>query len=80
MKYLTEKGYECVWKHISDKPDDERRLCAKHIPVLQDGSVRISARFRLERRGGATWDSGNRRHVRVAEMRLYRLFAETFRV
>ena len=62
----------------TDQPDDEKCLCTKRKPILQDGNVRIDRRFKLERRGGAPWNSRNPEHVKQAEERLYKLFADVF--
>ncbi len=79
IKYLTEKGYDCVWQHVPDNPNTEQILCQEYNPLLQDGHARIRQQFCLTRRDGGAWDSGNPQHVHEAERRLYRLFDEAFR-
>lgn len=46
IKYFTQNGYDCVWKHISDEPADERVVTKRERPILQDFNAIIKSQFK----------------------------------
>jgi hypothetical protein len=55
LMYLKQRGYDCVWQHVSDDPADERKLSADYRPLLQSNGSIINRRFRLAKPGGQLW-------------------------
>ncbi|MBN1358956.1 MAG: hypothetical protein JW993_00105 [Sedimentisphaerales bacterium] len=78
IRYLRNRGFDCVWEHLSNDPHEERDLCSRHQPVLQDGNGRIRKELKLSPSDGTHWNSKDETHVGEAEKRLYRLFDRVF--
>ena len=60
LLFLKKEGYDCYWQHISDFPEEERRLCVQHQPLLQQTNTNISRHFRLKKPGESRWEKHDR--------------------
>ena len=57
IQYLIDRGFDCVWQHIDDRPCREKVLCEQHEPRLQNHkTAKIRNEFRLKSDKG-TWSS-----------------------
>lgn len=74
IKYLTTRGADCVWEHVSDDPGDEGKVSARLCPLLQDG-LKIKGRFKCKRVGDDRWNDDQ---VQKAEEILNRELEKTF--
>src|SRR5438552_14360745 len=76
LLFLKNEGYDCHWQHISDLPEDERRLWLQHQPLLQPPNTNISSDFRIKKSSGdAPWEKHDRD---IAQEHLFQCFAEFF--
>ena len=76
LLFLKNEGYDCHWQHISDLPEDERRLWLQHQPLLQPTNTNISSDFRIKKSSGdAPWEKHDRD---IAQEHLFQCFAEFF--
>ena len=49
-------GYSCVWKHLSDKPNEELDFVKKGKPILQNlNNARIRDEFRMKKDEKGYW-------------------------
>ena len=53
--YLKQRGFDCVWQHISDNPKHESALWQHHRPLLQSRGPTIDRHYRLSKPDGARW-------------------------
>lgn len=73
LSFLLDKGYECIWEHLSDDPDKEKDFCKKFRPFLQESMARLKSKYKL-RGDRALKPSGPEKDFRLAENRLFELF------
>jgi hypothetical protein len=74
IRYLKDRGFDCVWEHLSDNPRQERQMCARYKPILQDSAGRIRRDFKLKHPDGHLWNSKEKSHVEYAEKLLHDQF------
>ena len=48
IQYLIENGIDCHWKHISDKPKEEKAFAQEHNPVIQNESAKIYSEMKIK--------------------------------
>jgi hypothetical protein len=58
IRFFESKGYACLWKHISNQPEDEIRFVKADLPVLQNtGNGRVKDEFRIKKNRKLYWQS-----------------------
>lgn len=54
--FFERRGYECVWKHISDNPEEEINFIDHEKPILQnEGNANIKEEFRARKQDTCHW-------------------------
>jgi len=72
IQYFKSEGFDCCWEHISDRPDEEKLLCSRYRPLLQDKNAQILSAYKLAKPNNGTWDSGD---TLIAEQLLFERLA-----
>lgn len=55
VKYFNEKDYQCIWKHISNDPKNERDFVLKEKPILQNVNADILDKFKRIKSSTGPW-------------------------
>jgi hypothetical protein len=74
LLFFGQNGYECMWKHISNDPQQEVHLVAQERPILQnEKTAEIRPEFRLKKRDGR-WKLSDLQ-VRIAQDGIFQQLA-----
>ena len=58
IRYFEEKGYLCVWEHLSDDPSKELTIVSSEKPVLQNiGNAMIKDEFHATKQQNGYWQA-----------------------
>ncbi|MFH0942312.1 MAG: hypothetical protein V1823_04765 [Chloroflexota bacterium] len=77
--FFKDRGYECVWKHISNNPKEEIDFVRKEKPILQNpGNTNIINEFKVKKNVTGHWKSSKvllERKKKITEAE-YEIFEE----
>jgi hypothetical protein len=74
--FFSQNGYECIWKHISNDPQQERCFVAQQTPILQDeNNTDIKPEFKSKKGIAGYWKLSPSK-VREAEDAIYQQLAK----
>jgi hypothetical protein len=76
IKYFEQvRGYNCIWRHVSDDPSDERQIVSKEKPILQNINADILDKFKKIKSSTNRWKL-TPASVAEAEKKLFQQLSE----
>jgi hypothetical protein len=75
LKFFEEKGFTCIWKHLSNNPHDELKFVIEQKPILQNGyNTNIKNEFRIRTNEKHYWKQRkSQTGIQEAQEKLFRM-------
>ncbi|MBN1161916.1 MAG: hypothetical protein JXA17_08215 [Dehalococcoidales bacterium] len=76
--FFEKHGYKCIWKHISNNPEEERRFIASEHPLLQNRNGRVKNVFKVRKETKDYWklkgmdENSKQQKIKEAELEIFK--------